>query len=152
MPANSTEAPRAKQQGGAQRRGRVLALRVLYEWDVTRHDWRTSLERQCASTRWSAQSAPFAERRLEGVLSRLPEIDEAIARLAPAWPVEQLAVVDRNVLRLALYELWSGDTPERVVINEAVELAKTYGSEASPRFINGVLGSAVEAQPAAPDT
>ena len=151
MPAKPTEAPRTK-PGGAQHRTRVLALRVLYEWDVTRHDWRTSLARQSEMTRWSAQSAPFAERRLEGVLGSLPELDAAIARFAPAWPVEQLAVVDRNVLRLALYELWREDTPERVVINEAVELAKTYGGEASPRFINGVLGSAAASASAASDT
>ena len=71
-------------------------------------------------------------------------LDKIIARYAPEWPVEQMAAIDRNILRIALYEIAQGeDTPVKVAINEAVELAKMFGSDASPRFVNGVLGSVV---------
>ena len=73
-------------------------------------------------------------------------LNALIAQHAPAWPVNQLAIIDRNILRLALFEIGSkqADTPPKVVLNEAVELAKTFGSDSSPRFVNGVLGSALE--------
>ena len=84
----------------------------------------------------------FARRITEGVTGRRPELDEMIQRYAPAWPVSQLAAVDRNTLRIALYELLhSPDTPRRTAVNEAVDLAKEFGSESSGRFVNGVLGS-----------
>ena len=84
----------------------------------------------------------FARRITEGVTGRRPELDEMIQRYAPAWPVSQLAGVDRNALRIALYELLhSPDTPRRTAVNEAVDLAKEFGSESSGRFVNGVLGS-----------
>lgn len=81
-----------------------------------------------------------------GVLSYRDRIDALIHRYAPEWPVEQLAIVDRSILRLALYELGAheGEAPPKVVINEAVELAKVFGSDSSPRFVNGVLGAAFE--------
>ena len=86
----------------------------------------------------------LAEECTAGVLKHRQELDDIVHRLAPAWPVDQLAVVDRNILRLALYELRIvASEPPKVVINEAVELAKIYGSETSSRFINGVLGSAL---------
>ena len=83
---------------------------------------------------------------LLGGITNRQTIDRIIAKYAPEWPVEQLAIIDRNVLRLAIFELGSrdADTPAKVVINEAVELAKRFGSDNSPRFINGVLGSALD--------
>jgi N utilization substance protein B len=81
----------------------------------------------------------------EGVRERRSEIDKHIQRFAPAWPVGQLPAVERNILRLALYEMhYRSDTPRKVAINEAVELAKVFGAETSPKFVNGVLGSAMD--------
>ena len=145
-----SDASPSKSHGrGAQRRGRILALQVLYESDLTEHSWRHALAHQACVMRFSKQALPYAERWVDGLLAHQAEMDTLISRFAPAWPVEQLAVVDRNVLRLALYELrYERDTPAKVVINEAVELAKTYGSETSPRFVNGVLGAALEEEDA----
>jgi len=93
----------------------------------------------------SQEGLAFAQSLLLGTLGRLQEIDTTIHRCAPAWPVPQLATVDRNILRLAIYELTAGlDTPPKVVVNEAVELAKHYGGDTSPRFVNGVLGCVME--------
>lgn len=84
----------------------------------------------------------FASLLVHGVISYQERIDSLIARFAPEWPLDQMAVIDRNVLRIAIYEfLVEGSTPVKVAINEAVELAKTYGSDSAPRFINGVLGT-----------
>jgi len=94
----------------------------------------------------SAQAAAFLRLLVAGVVTNRPALDGIIARYAPEWPVDQLAIIDRNVLRLALYEIGCSQlqTPPKVVINEAVELAKRFGSDNSPRFVNGVLGSALE--------
>ena len=90
----------------------------------------------------SKETATFAEMLFRGVVGHRTELDEITQRFAPAWPVNQLAVVDRNILRIALFELlYNPDTPEKTAINEAVELAKAFGSESSARFVNGVLGS-----------
>ena len=92
----------------------------------------------------SEEAAAFAWELVEGVLRNRAALDAEIGRLAPEWPVEQLAPIDRNVLRIALFELREReDTPQAAVIDEAVELAKVFGSEASPKFVNGVLASAV---------
>jgi N utilization substance protein B len=94
----------------------------------------------------SAEAAAFLRQLVAGVITNRPALDNIIARYAPDWPVDQLAIIDRNVLRLALYEIGCRQlqTPPKVVINEAVELAKRFGSDNSPRFVNGVLGSALE--------
>ena len=126
------------------RRARALAVQVLYELDLTGHPWRDALRHQAEMARASQEAVAFSERFIEGVLGHQAELDTALQRLAPAWPVEQLSAVDRNILRLALYELrHQAETPPKAVINEAVELAKTYGGETSSQFINGVLGSAL---------
>ncbi len=84
----------------------------------------------------------FARQLIKGVLANRPEIDKIITTFAPSWPISQMAIVDRNILRVAIYEIMlGGDTPPKVAINEAVELAKIFGSESSPKFVNGVLGS-----------
>lgn len=94
----------------------------------------------------SAPAAAFLRLLVAGVITNRQALDGIIARYAPEWPVDQLAIIDRNVLRLALYEIGCSQlqTPPKVVINEAVELAKRFGSDNSPRFVNGVLGSALE--------
>ena len=94
----------------------------------------------------SAEAAVFLRQLVSGVIKNREALDSIIARYAPEWPVDQLAIIDRNILRLALYELGCRQlqTPPKVVINEAVELAKQFGSDNSPRFVNGVLGSALE--------
>jgi N utilization substance protein B len=86
--------------------------------------------------------AEFTSKLTQGVAEYQAKMDAVIARFAPEWPLDQMAVIDRNILRMAIYEfLIDGETPVKVAINEAVELAKTYGSDSAPRFINGVLGT-----------
>ena len=93
----------------------------------------------------SAAAFQFTRDLVKGVLSYRHEIDQLIALYAPEWPVDQMSIIDRNVLRIAIYELGADDgTPVKVAINEAVELAKLYGSDSSARFVNGVLGTLVE--------
>ena len=114
----------------------------MYEADNSGHAPLDALGRIIASERLPAASAAFAEELLRGVVSRKDEIDQLIERTATEWPVEQLAPVDRNVLRLAISEmLGDNGTPVGAVINEAVELAKSFGSENSAKFVNGVLGT-----------
>lgn len=128
---------------GMRRKARVLAIQVLFEVDLAQHPPESCME---AQARYTPQEAvAFARRLVQGVLQHRDEIDEVIERFAPQWPMWQLPVVDRNILRLAIYELLMGkETPPRAAINEAVELAKAFGDEGSPRFVNGVLGSVME--------
>ncbi len=124
------------------RKARELALQSLYETDVAGHDPRAALERLIDEERLSGRLAEFARTLLNGVLANLREIDHLIEKTAPAWPLEQVAAVDRNILRLAIFEiLIDNRVPMRAAINEAVELAKEFGGEASPKFVNGVLGA-----------
>jgi len=91
----------------------------------------------------------FASHLVQGTIGHLEEMDKLISRYAPEWPLDQMAVIDRNILRIAIFEfLIDGETPVKVAINEAVELAKTYGSDSAPRFINGVLGTLADKIPA----
>ena len=129
----------------SRRNARVLALQVLYEVDLARHPVGASFERLKEESEISEDSSVYTLKLVQGVVSQRDEIDEFIHKYAPAWPVKQLPVVDRNILRLALFEIhFSRGIPRKVAINEAVELAKTFGSESSSRFVNGVLGSAVD--------
>lgn len=127
---------------GQRHRARVAVLQALYEADNSRHRPEDVLERIIAEERLPKAAAGFAQALIQGVLSQQDEIDRVIAQAAPAWPVEQLPPVDRNILRLAIRELLGDNgTPVRAVINEAVELAKRFGNESSARFVNGVLGT-----------
>jgi N utilization substance protein B len=127
---------------GRRRRARIAALQALYERDTSNHEVRETLARIAAEERLPADSVAFAKALIEGVLAQQDEIDRVIAKAAPAWPVDQLAAIDRNVLRLAIREmLGDNGAPVRAVINEAVELAKSFGSDNSAKFVNGVLGS-----------
>ena len=124
------------------RLARELVLQSLYEMDVAAHDPTEALERMIAEHHLKDALAAFARTLLGGVLDNRAQIDAVIERTAPAWPAEQLSPVDRNILRVAIREfLVDNLTPVGAAINEAVELAKKYGSESSGRFINGVLGS-----------
>jgi N utilization substance protein B len=127
---------------GKRRKARILALQALFERDTVGHAPEEVVSRLQEETEAARDAGDFGRQLVEGVLANRDKIDETIHRLAPAWPLDQIAVVDRNILRLAIYEiLIDNKVPMRAAINEAVELAKTYGGENSPRFINGVLGA-----------
>ncbi len=127
---------------GQRRKARTLALKALYEIDSVGHKADGILSRILAGGGLSEENNTFVRELVSGVSRNKEKIDQNITNFAPAWPIEQLPVVDRNILRLAIFEiLLDNRVPVKVAINEAVELAKTFGSESSPRFINGVLGS-----------
>ena len=127
---------------GARRRARALALQALYEVDSVGHDVDGVLSRLLDETILSEENSAFVRELVIGAVRNKEKIDLDIQRFAPAWPVEQISVVDRNILRLAIFEiLLDNKVPVKVAINEAVELAKTFGSDNSPKFVNGVLGA-----------
>lgn len=131
---------------GSRRRSRIRAFQVLFEADIAHRPPRAIMRRHFDETELDPDVMAFVERLVLGVVEHQDEIDNEIALRAPAFPLTDMGASDRNVLRLALFEiLYDDDAPLRVVINEAVELAKGYGSESSGRFVHGVLGSAVEA-------
>ena len=122
---------------------RALALKALYEVDSVGHDVDETLTRLLAEEGLSEENAAFARELVSGVIQNRERLDHNIQSFAPAWPIEQIPVVDRNILRLAIFEiLLDNKVPVKVAINEAVELAKTFGSDNSSKFVNGVLGSA----------
>lgn len=127
------------------RRARALALQTLYEADVSGHPPAEILQRQAEERKQSPGVVQQASRLVAGVVRHRAEIDTLIGRYAPAWPVGQVSAVDRNILRVGIFEAVYDSTtiPVGVAINEAVELAKLYGSESSSRFVNGVLGRVV---------
>jgi len=120
-------------------------MQVLYEADAGSREPMTVLERRIEEDPLSPSAEVFGRTLIEGVLVNQEEIDKIITTFAPSWPVSQMAIVDRNILRVAIYEMiLSEQTPPKVAINEAVELAKAFGSDSSPKFVNGVLGSVME--------
>lgn len=121
---------------------RSLALQALYELDATDHPVGTVLAERLASGDLVEQTRTLATQLVRGVLASQDQLDTLIRQYAPEWPLDQIATIDRNILRIAIYELGAtNQTPVKVVINEAIELAKTFGTESTPRFINGVLGT-----------
>ncbi|MCH8109167.1 MAG: transcription antitermination factor NusB [Chloroflexi bacterium] len=127
------------------RKIRMIALQVLYETSAVSHDPSVVLRRVAKEEALSSSSEVFARKLVQGVLANREEINKIITTLAPSWPIEQMALVDRNILSMAIYEIMlGGETPPKVAINEAVELAKVFGADSSPRFVNGVLGSVME--------
>jgi N utilization substance protein B len=129
----------------SRRAARAIALKALYESDASGHPALEAGSRLIQDEEINTDGTTFAMELVRGTVEHSKEINKLIAKFAPAWPVEQIPVVDRNILRMAIFEMiFHGATPPKVVINEAVELAKTFGSESSPRFVNGVLGSLVE--------
>ncbi|HEU4759924.1 MAG TPA: transcription antitermination factor NusB [Dehalococcoidia bacterium] len=127
---------------GKRRKARILALQALFELDSVGHPPELTIARLLEEAPAPAEAEAFARELVQGVLDSRDRIDEVIRKTAPAWPIEQVAAIDRNILRLAIYEiLIDNRVPMRAAINEAVELAKEFGSETSPKFVNGVLGS-----------
>ena len=119
-----------------------MALQTLYEVDTVHHDWNAVLARHAEEHHLPPQSYDFVRHLVGGVLEHQAKLDVIIGEIAPQWPPDQMAVIDRNILRMAIYEmLMDQEVPVKVAINEAVELAKTFGSESSRRFINGALGT-----------
>ncbi len=129
----------------ARRRARTVALQVLYEVDSVDHPSDQVSSRYLDERRLPKDAVDFARSLVDGVMANKSLIDGAISSLATSWPISQLSIIDRNLLRLAICELAiEKASPPKVVINETVELAKLYGSDGSSRFVNGVLGSVVE--------
>lgn len=124
------------------RRARRITLEILYEVDIAEHLADEVIERRLQEQPMENAGIVFVEKLVHGVIQHRDEMDELISEYAPEWPLDQMAVIDRNILRIAIYEfLIDSSTPIKVAINEAVELAKLYGADSAPRFINGVLGS-----------
>ncbi len=127
------------------RNARILAMKVLYESDMTDHYWLDVLERTLSEDEVPVATADYANRLATGVMTNKVDIDAHLREAAPAYPIPQLSPIDRNVLRLAIYELsLEPDVPTRAVINEAVEMAKRFGGDNSSRFVNGVIGTIAE--------
>jgi N utilization substance protein B len=124
---------------------RTLAVQTLYEWDFkgkNADDASDMLDYNFAEFAPDFQDDGFAKHLVEGILAHQKEIDAYIEKFAPEWPLAQITLVDRNILRIGIYEIvYDADIPARVAINEAIELAKTYGGISSSKFVNGVLGS-----------
>jgi len=127
---------------GARRKARAIALQALYEIDATKHEMETVVCRLLAEGGLSEENNTFVHELVSQVIQNKEKIDRYIQKFATAWPIEQIAVIDRNILRLAIFEvLFDNKVSVKVAINEAVELAKKFGSDNSPKFVNGVLGS-----------
>lgn len=123
-------------------RARGVALQALYEIDVVGHSPADVLQDRLEEANLEPTLEDFVRQIVLGVVPLIEALDHFIAEHAPEWPLDQVAIVDRNILRISLWEFAvSGQTPLKVAINEAVELAKVYGSDSTPRFVNGVLGS-----------
>ena len=125
-------------------KARAIALQVLYEYDLTGHPVGIILVNRFQEDEQDSKSVKFTEEIVFGVYPFILKLDEIIAHYAPEWPLDQVASIDRNIIRIALWEFAVKKcTPIKVAINEAVELGKIYGSDSTPRFVNGVLGSLV---------
>jgi N utilization substance protein B len=128
-------------------RARSVALQVLYEYDLSNHQVGYILENRLKDNPLEENLLNFSQKIISGVFPLIKHLDEQISKYAPEWPFDQVAFIDRNILRIALWEIvFDPETPIKVIINEAVELGKLFGSDATPRFVNGVLGSVVENQ------
>ena len=132
---------------GSRHLSRSIAMQCLYEWDFN-GDKNDTIEEIITHnvTEFGAGMTEdsFVRALVKGVLEKRPVLDPIIEKCAPEWPLEQITIVDRNILRLGIYELMFGnydEVPPKVAINEAIELAKAYGGESSGRFVNGVLGT-----------
>ncbi|MFO8101992.1 MAG: transcription antitermination factor NusB [Dehalococcoidia bacterium] len=124
------------------RKARRAALQALYEADCVGHDPLSTIERLGEEQHLGEDAVEFIRELATGIMDNRGEIDNLIQRFAPAFPVTQLSLVDRTILRIAIFEIvFSKRVSVKVAINEAVELAKSFGSSNSPKFINGVLGS-----------
>jgi transcription antitermination protein NusB len=130
----------------ARHQARIVALQALYEIDCAEHAPEIVLDQRISANRLPQSTKDFCRHLVHGVLTYQETLDTFIHQHAPEWPLEQMAYIDRNILRMAIFEFAIDEqkTPVKVAINEAVELAKAFGSDSAPRFINGVLGALVE--------
>jgi len=127
---------------GIRRQARTIALQTLYEYDIAHHGPAEILERHADERTLHPKVVEYANELVLGVCNHLADIDAHIQSAAREWPLQQMARIDKNILRLAIYEiLFNNTVPAKAAINEAVELAKSFGSDASSRFVNGVLGT-----------
>lgn len=125
-------------------RARIVALQALFEIDIAHHDADAVLQQCFAAKPLPEAGRDFTCKLVQGILEHLAELDALIQGNAPEWPLDQVSIIDRNILRMAIFEfVIEGSTPVKVAINEAVELAKLFGSDSSGRFVNGVLGTIV---------
>jgi transcription antitermination protein NusB len=123
---------------------RTVALQALFEWDFNNRQGEIDaiVDHAIAEFAGGADDSDFARQLVTGVLENLAAIDEIIIKTAPEWPINQITVIDRNVLRLGIYELmFAKQIPPKVAINEAVEMGKRFGGDSSGKFVNGVLGT-----------
>jgi len=123
---------------------RTIALQTLFEWDFNNKSQKINniLERNMEEFAPEFDDNNFGENIVKGVTKNLSALDQTITKFAPEWPIEKITIIDRNILRIGIYELeYNKEVPPKVAINEAIELAKNYGGESSGKFVNGVLGS-----------
>ena len=126
----------------SRRKARIVALQILYEMDSTGHPHSEIMERALHDKDMDRRGLEFTKILVDGVIQELEDLDKRIEQFATIWPVDQLSIVDRNILRIALYEIfWDTEVPSKVAINEAVELAKKFGSQNSFKFINELSNS-----------
>lgn len=127
---------------GIRRQARMIALQTLYEYDLVQHSPTEVLQRHAEDRHLPPKVLEYADELVIGVRNHLADIDAHIQSAAREWPLQQMARIDKNILRLAIFEiLFNNTVPAKAAINEAVELAKLFGSNTSSRFINGVLGT-----------
>ncbi len=131
---------------GERRLARQLALQALYEVDLVAHPLGEVLNQRFTDGEVTPRVQAYCQKLVVGVVQCRELLDRYIQAHAPEWPLDQVAIIDRNLLRIALYEFTIGSVPVKVAINEAVELAKRFGSDSAPRFVNGVLGALVPMQ------
>ncbi len=132
---------------GSRHLSRSVIMQSLYEWDF--HGKKINsieviIKRNIENFAPGIKETDFIHKTIEGILKNIKKIDKIIEKAAPEWPVSQIAILDRNILRIGLYELLFGnkeEVPPKVAINEAIELAKSFSGEASGKFVNGVLGT-----------
>ena len=128
-------------------KARCVALQVLYEVDMSGHKPESVFSQRLEENPLEGSLSDFTSQIVFGVYPLFEKLDQFISQHAPEWPMDQVAVIDRNIIRIALWEFAVSElTPVKVAINEAIELAKLYGADSTPRFVNGVLGSLANRQ------
>jgi len=124
---------------------RTVAMQTLYEWDFNgQHTEKIDkyIKHNMAEFAPGEEDSSYVDKTVKGIIKNLAEIDKLIEKTAPEWPIAQITIVDRNILRMGIYEMkYAKEIPPKVAINEAIEIAKTFGGRSSGRFVNGVLGT-----------
>ena len=131
----------------SRRKAREIALQALFQFDFTKNDDENLIEMLIKETKWlNQQSILFTREIIKGTIANLEAIDATIKTVSNDWKIERMAAVDRNIVRMAVYELKfnSEDTAPKIIINEAIEIAKIFGSDESSRFVNGILGALIK--------